>query len=111
MERNGKFGEIKAHKCTLCTDRNEQECVAICPVDALYMAENGNGRGQVVKFDHDLCTTCIACVPACPEDAVAFDEVNEFFNICDMCDGEPEPLCVRWCPENVLWVAEESAAL
>lgn len=102
MERNGKFGEIKAHKCTLCADLDTQECVSVCPVEALYLADIGNGMGEIVKFDHELCITCMACVPVCPEDAVAFDEETEYFNICDLCDGEPQ--CVSWCPENVLWV-------
>lgn len=43
--------------------------------------------GEVVKFDHELYITCMACVPACPEGAVAFDEETEYFNICDLCDA------------------------
>jgi Fe-S-cluster-containing hydrogenase component 2 len=66
--------------------------------------------GEVVTFDLDECITCHACVDLCPEEAVAYDEDSGFYNICDLCGGDPE--CVRWCPENVLWIvgmAEEVA--
>jgi ferredoxin len=111
LERAGKFGRISAHVCNLCQGLGEQICISSCPTEALFLADVGQGLGDVVKFDLDLCITCMACVDNCPEQAVAFDEDNGHYNICDLCGSDPE--CVRWCPENVLWiegVLEEVAA-
>jgi carbon-monoxide dehydrogenase iron sulfur subunit len=104
LERAGKFGKISAHVCTLCEGiAGGSICVASCPSEALYLADLGNGWGEVVRFDADLCIACDACQDECPEEAVARDEDAETYNICDLCGGDPQ--CVRWCPEKVLWVA------
>lgn len=103
LERDGKFGRIGARVCSLCEGvEGGPICVSICPTEALYLEEIGNGLGEVVKFDRDLCIVCDACVNDCPDEAVAYDEDGDFYNICDLCGGSPE--CVRWCPENVLWI-------
>ena len=102
LERTGKFGKISAHVCNLCEDLDGQQCIAACPTEALFLEDLGAGLGSVVKFDADLCITCMACVYDCPEEAVAHDEDNDHYNICDLCGGNPE--CVRWCPEHVLWI-------
>jgi Fe-S-cluster-containing dehydrogenase component len=100
LQRAGRFLKIEAHVCNLCEGLGEQMCVSVCPTEALFLEDLS--EGQVVKFDHDQCITCMACVDECPEEAVAFDGDNGHFNICDLCAGDP--LCVKWCPENVLWV-------
>ncbi len=100
LERPGKFLKISAQVCNLCEGLGEQMCVSVCPTEALLLAVLGSG--QFVKFEQELCITCMACVEACPEEAVAYDEEAGSFNICDLCGGDP--LCVKWCPEKVLWV-------
>lgn len=103
LQRTRKFGKIQANVCNLCEGLHGQECIQVCPTEALFLNDVGNRLGEVVKFDHDLCINCMACVYACPEEAVAYDEDGDFYNICDLCGGDPE--CVRWCPENVLWIS------
>ncbi|MCL5266101.1 MAG: 4Fe-4S binding protein [Chloroflexi bacterium] len=93
IDRLERFGPISARVCDLCTGRAAQECIVACPTGALKLQD-------VVRFDKDLCTQCLACVGACPRHAVAFDEAQERIVVCDLCDGQP--LCAAWCPENVV---------
>lgn len=93
IDRTERFGPISARVCNLCADRDQPECVASCPSGALRL-------DKVIKFDKELCSECLACVGACPVKAVAFDTEQRQVVVCDMCDGHP--LCIAWCPENVL---------
>jgi carbon-monoxide dehydrogenase iron sulfur subunit len=54
----------------------------------------------VVKFVQEECIACLDCVDVCPVDAVVWDADSEKIIICDLCGGNP--LCVDWCPEDVL---------
>ena len=101
IERREKFGELAAHVCDLCAGRAQLECVAVCPSGALELA------GGIVRFDKEACTQCMSCVDACPQAAVAFDEPSGQIVLCDLCGGQP--LCVAWCPEAALALAEVTA--
>lgn len=104
LERGLRFGQIQIHLCNLCQGLDGgPACVAVCPSEALRLSQIGDGLGQVVKFDRDLCIDCHACVDECPEGAVAYQPEAGGYHICDMCLGDP--LCVRWCPEGVLSLA------
>lgn len=94
VARPERFGPISLHVCNLCEGSETQACVEACPADAL-MLEKG-----VVKYVQENCTQCMACLDVCPEAAVTWDEASERIIICDLCGGAP--LCVQWCPENVL---------
>jgi carbon-monoxide dehydrogenase iron sulfur subunit len=101
IERREKFGEPAAHICDLCAGRAQLECVAVCPSGALELADG------IVRFDKEACTQCMSCVDACPQAAVAWDEPTGQIVLCDLCGTQP--LCVAWCPEAALALAEVSA--
>ena len=50
-----------------CIDRNDQSCVAVCPVDCIS-SEPGVDRKSYI--DPDECIDCGACVEACPNQAI-----------------------------------------
>ena len=90
----GKWGTPFAKVCDLCEGLEEAACVAICPDEALALKDG------VIQFDVEKCTQCLLCVDACPRQGVAFDHRSERIHICDLCEGNP--LCVEWCPEEVI---------
>ena len=49
------------------------DCVAVCDFDAMYMDEN---TGLPV-IDTDKCTSCEACVKACPRDIIEMRPLNK----------------------------------
>jgi len=100
IERTEKYGPLTAHVCDLCAGREQQECVAVCPAEALELKDG------VIHFIKENCTQCLNCVEACPQGAVAFDEPTGQIVLCDLCGGQP--LCIPWCPENVLSLVEVS---
>lgn len=85
-------------------------CVAVCPVDALYMGDEG-----LPIVDPERCTGCGACVQACPRDVIAVlpedqpvlltcvapmgprEAVRACSNACLGCG-----LCERRCPEGAI---------
>ena len=94
VRREDRFGPVTLHVCNLCKGKDAPACVEICPSGALVL-EDG-----VVKFVQEDCIACLDCVGVCPVDAVVWDEVSEQIIICDLCGGDP--LCIAWCPEDVL---------
>lgn len=84
-----------AMTCRLCEDA---PCVTACPRKALEQSiENG-----VILIDEDKCNGCGWCIEACDFGAVTLHPEKRVVMICDLCEGEPEPLCVKWCPEEAL---------
>ncbi|WP_269500214.1 ferredoxin [Castellaniella sp. S9] len=79
-----------------CIDCIHKECVKECPVDCIYEGVRS------LYIQPDECIDCGACVPACPEDAIFFDEDvpdnlreyiadnTRFFS--EILDGKTEPL-------------------
>lgn len=47
-----------------CVDRQEQNCVEVCPVDCIYEA------GRLFVIHPVECIDCGACVPECPVEAI-----------------------------------------
>ena len=56
---------IKENKCDFCGT-----CVAICPVDAIEMAEAN------LKIIHETCIDCDICVWICPIDVLESRATN-----------------------------------
>lgn len=85
-------------RCNHCTDA---PCVEICPVEALYIREDG-----IVDFDKDRCIACKSCMQACPYDALYIDPQTHTAAKCNYCahrvDIGLEPACVNVCPEHAI---------
>ncbi len=85
-------------RCNHCTDA---PCVDICPVEALFMRDDG-----IVDFDKDRCIGCKSCMQACPYDALYIDPNNHTAAKCNYCahriDIGLEPACVNVCPEHAI---------
>ena len=52
-----------------------------------------------MEKEYDECAFCRASCPS----RVEFKEPDSGLPLkCDMCEGEEEPLCVKWCPVDAL---------
>ncbi len=85
-------------RCNHCTDA---PCVEICPVEALYIRDDG-----IVDFDNRRCIGCKSCMQACPYDALYINPENNTAAKCNYCahriDIGLEPACVNVCPEHAI---------
>ncbi|NOX37266.1 MAG: polysulfide reductase NrfD [Calditrichaeota bacterium] len=85
-------------RCNHCEDA---PCVEICPVQALYIREDG-----IVDFDNRRCIGCKACTQACPYDSIYIDPQTHTAAKCNYCahriDIGLEPACVNVCPEHAI---------
>lgn len=85
-------------RCNHCT---EAPCVEICPVEALFIREDG-----IVDFDKERCIACKSCMQACPYDALYIDPETHTAAKCNYCahriDIGLEPACVNVCPEHAI---------
>ncbi|WP_347921849.1 NrfD/PsrC family molybdoenzyme membrane anchor subunit [Pontimicrobium sp. SW4] len=85
-------------RCNHCTDA---PCVEICPVEALFIREDG-----IVDFDNNRCIGCKSCMQACPYDALYIDPETHTAAKCNYCahrvDVGREPACVSVCPEHAI---------
>jgi Fe-S-cluster-containing dehydrogenase component/formate-dependent nitrite reductase membrane component NrfD len=85
-------------RCNHCT---EAPCVEICPVEALFIRDDG-----IVDFDKNRCIGCKSCMQACPYDALYIDPENHTAAKCNYCahriDIGLEPACVNVCPEHAI---------
>jgi Fe-S-cluster-containing dehydrogenase component/formate-dependent nitrite reductase membrane component NrfD len=85
-------------RCNHCTDA---PCVEICPVEALFIREDG-----IVDFDNNRCIGCKSCMQACPYDALYIDPDTHTAAKCNYCahrvDVGREPACVTVCPEHAI---------
>ena len=85
-------------RCNHCTDA---PCVEICPVEALFVREDG-----IVDFNNERCIGCKSCMQACPYDALYIDPETHTAAKCNYCahrvDVGLEPACVNVCPEHAI---------
>ena len=85
-------------RCNHCTDA---PCVEICPVEALYIREDG-----IVDFDNNRCIGCKSCMQGCPYDALYIDPETHTAAKCNYCahrvEVGREPACVTVCPEHAI---------
>ena len=85
--------------CRQCT---EPACQAACKFDAIVM----NEKLKIVVVDEEKCTSCRACVGACPYGIITMDPVDNKAIKCDLCNGD-EPACVAICPSFVLGALDD----
>jgi NAD-dependent dihydropyrimidine dehydrogenase PreA subunit len=53
-----------------CIGTKDQSCVDVCPVDCIH----GGDADQMLFIDPDECIDCSACEPACPVNAIYFED-------------------------------------
>ncbi len=73
-------------RCVMCKD---PKCVEACDCNGIVQDEDG-----YVHFT-DECTQCLACVEACPFDAIFVHEGEPVK--CDLCVDWTSPACVDAC--------------
>jgi Fe-S-cluster-containing hydrogenase component 2 len=93
------------HLCAQCMD---YPCVEACPVEALSIDPD---YGAVI-VDREKCTSCGACITACPGTVSFLHPGDNKATICDLCGGEPK--CVEVCTEagyNALMIVNEEPSV
>ncbi len=78
----------------VCRHCNPAPCVNVCEFGALRINDLG-----VVVLDEDLCSTCKACMAACPFEAIIEGPGGRVLK-CDLCGGSPE--CVKACSRGAI---------
>ena len=51
-----------------CIDVLDRSCIKVCPVDCIYEG------GRMMYVNVDECVNCGACEPACPREAIYFED-------------------------------------
>lgn len=104
--QNWKHGRIKIVKAepdvdkpVICRQCKEPSCLTACKFGALVYNEAG-----VLTVNHKECTSCGACVRACPYDGIKIHPMLRKAVKCDLCNGSPK--CIEHCPEEVLTTKE-----
>jgi ferredoxin len=61
-----------------CIGTKDKACIADCPVDCIYEAEDCSGNpekgAEMLYINPDECICCNACTDACPVDACFAEE-------------------------------------
>ncbi len=82
-------------RCQMC---KKPKCVEVCEYEGIVQDEDG-----YVHFTDD-CTKCLACVEACPFDAIFVHEEEPYK--CDLCVGWAMPACVDACKVEAMTYTE-----
>jgi anaerobic dimethyl sulfoxide reductase subunit B (iron-sulfur subunit) len=98
----GRYPEARVYHLSLsCMHCENPACVVVCPVEAMYRAEDGT-----VQHDDEKCIGCRKCVKSCPYGAVRYRQSAKKAAKCDAClalrrEGRA-PVCVDACPMRAL---------
>lgn len=87
--------ENTINRCVMC---KKPKCVEVCEHGGMVQDEDG-----FVHFTED-CTSCLACVDACPFDAIFISEGTLYK--CDLCLDDPIPACVEACKVDAMTFVE-----
>jgi carbon-monoxide dehydrogenase iron sulfur subunit len=85
-----------------CRQCQDPACQAACLFDAISYDDNL----KIVRVDEEKCTSCRACVGACPFGIITMDPATDKAIKCDLCRGA-EPACVAICPSSVLGALDD----
>jgi Fe-S-cluster-containing hydrogenase component 2 len=81
--------------CYACASR---PCIKECPRGALSVGEDT----ETITLDKARCAGCGWCLEACPFGAIALDGSTKTVIMCDLCQGQEQPQCIRSCPHQAL---------
>jgi len=81
--------------CRMCED---PACVISCP----RLALSQSSETGVIIVDDDKCDGCGWCIQACEFGSILLNSEGKTVEICDLCEGEVEPLCVKFCHKEAL---------
>jgi Fe-S-cluster-containing hydrogenase component 2 len=79
-------------KPVVCRACEHPECVEACDYDAIQP----HPELGVPVIDPEKCTGCLACLEACPFNAMFQSDPDQPPLVCDLCAGDPK--CVQYCP-------------
>lgn len=95
MKVKGLFPSPGRYEVTVCDQCGE--CANVCPEGCIEK------KGDAFVIDYDRCTGCLACVDACPKDAVNVDPATGKPIKCVLCGA-----CVMYCPREAIYDEEGS---
>jgi Fe-S-cluster-containing hydrogenase component 2 len=107
-----KTGEFNTYRSRIRTVRAEEvlmtavacrtcenaPCVIACTRDALTQ----DPVTGIIQIDVDRCDGCAWCIEACDFGAISINPATKLAEICDQCEDEDEPQCIKWCPKDAL---------
>ncbi len=88
-----------------CQHCKNPQCVAVCPTEASYVAEDGT-----IQINKEKCIGCQFCVMACPYGVRYLNKDERVVEKCTMCEQRLKegelPQCVAQCGGNARWVGD-----
>lgn len=95
--------KVRVH-CQQCEDAY---CKAVCPAGAIVEDQYG-----VKSTDEERCIGCRMCEMACPVGAITVNPDKRVSIKCDLCKGQEEPQCAKYCYADALqFIAPEKAGM
>ena len=102
----GKYPNLSMYYLPVpCMHCDEPPCIDACPEEAIYKRQDG-----IVLVDEDKCNGCQLCIPACPYDALTYDDHRDVVVKCTLChqriDQGLEPFCVALCEDGSIFFGD-----
>ena len=84
------------YQVNMCQHCEQPPCADACPEAAIVKRSDA-----IVVMDYDLCTGCLACIEACPYNAIDFDPVQGIAQKCNLCHHRVDNGLIPACADNV----------
>ena len=102
----GKYPNLSMYYIPVpCMHCDDPLCMDACPEEAIYKRPDG-----IVILDEDKCTGCQLCFPACPYDALTYDDNRDRVVKCTLChhrvDEGLEPFCMTCCEAEAIFFGD-----
>lgn len=92
----GPSGPVFIYRLKVCLQCDEPPCEAACPAGAITKRADG-----LVILEEVACVGCQACIEACPEGAILFDERTQKARKCNLCHHRVDRGLLPACADNV----------
>ena len=98
----GEYPELSMHYLPVaCMHCDQPPCRDACPMEAIYQRPDG-----IVLVDEGKCNGCQECLPACPYQALVYDQEMGVVRKCNLCvdrlDEGFEPFCALCCGDRAI---------